>query len=71
MPSRVDSTALSYEETGEVLRSAAGQIDAGRVEKQTNAPDGLVILVANLSTRSFLYVRSPNLPSGWKTPYKE
>ncbi|MFF9691359.1 hypothetical protein ACF1FZ_34300, partial [Streptomyces sp. NPDC014623] len=48
----------------------AGQIDAGRVDKHAKAPGGLVILVVNPSTRSFLHVhrrgRPPNHPSGWK-----
>ena len=39
--------------TGEVLQGAAGQIDTGRVDKHAKAPDGLVILVVNPSTRSF------------------
>ncbi|GAA1311798.1 hypothetical protein GCM10009647_035870 [Streptomyces sanglieri] len=51
-------------------QSAAGQIDAGRVDKHAKAPGGLVILVVNPSTRSFLLARrrgcQPNHPSGWK-----
>ncbi|WP_329043473.1 DUF4263 domain-containing protein (plasmid) [Streptomyces sp. NBC_00178] len=69
-PSGADSTAVTCEETGEVLQGAAGQIDAGRVDKHAKAPGGLVILVVNPSTRGFLHVRCrgrpSNLPSGWK-----
>jgi hypothetical protein len=71
-PPGADATAVACEETGEVLQSAAGQIDAGRVDKHAKAPDGLVILVVNPSTRGFLHVRCwgrpSNLPSDWKPP---
>lgn len=69
-PPGADPTAVTCEETGEVLQGAAGQIDAGRVDKHAKAPGGLVILVVNPSTRSSLHARRrghpPNHPSGWK-----
>ena len=68
-PSGTDPTAVTCEKTGEVLQGAAGQIDAGRVDKHAKAPGGLVILVVNPSTRSFLHARRQgrpsNHPSGW------
>ncbi|MEU0744751.1 hypothetical protein [Streptomyces sp. NPDC006134] len=61
---------MTCEEIGEVLQGAAGQIDAGRVDKHAKAPGELVILVENPSTRSFLHTRRrghpPNHSSGWK-----
>ncbi|MGY3680508.1 hypothetical protein ACVWXU_004131 [Streptomyces sp. TE33382] len=61
-PPGADPTAVTCEETGEVLQGAAGQIDTGRVNKHAKAPGGLVILVVNPSTRSFLHARTPGSP---------
>jgi hypothetical protein len=67
-PAGADATAVTCEKTGEVAQGAAGQIDSVRVDKHEKAPGGLVILVVNPSTRSFLHLRrwslTPNLPSG-------
>ncbi|GGY16284.1 hypothetical protein GCM10010358_80020 [Streptomyces minutiscleroticus] len=69
-PPEADPTAVACQETGEVLQGAAGQIDTGRVDKHAKAPDGLVILIVDPSTRSFLHAHrrghQSNLPSGWK-----
>lgn len=56
-PSGADPAAVTCEKAGEVLQGAAGRIDAGRVDKHAKAPGGLVILVLNPSTRSFLHAR--------------
>lgn len=46
------TTAVTCEEAGRVLKDAAGQIDASRVDKHTKAPHGLTILVTPLSAGS-------------------
>lgn len=53
-----------------MLQGAAGQIDAGRVDKHAKAPGGLMILVVDPSIGSFLHgrcrCRTSNHPSGQK-----
>jgi hypothetical protein len=66
----VETSTVTCEKTREMTQSAAGQIDPGRADKHAKAPDGLVILVENPSTRSLLHAHrpgcQPNHPSGWK-----